>query len=424
MLGRRAGDRCERVVMLLENNSYPDDVRVRCEAESLARAGHQVCVIAPGGPGQACRETVADVRVVRYRLPRTPPTPVGFVLEYLIATLQLHVRGAAELLRGASILHLHNPPDSLFLLAAFARALRRQVVYDQHDLVPELFRVKFGESWLVALLELMERATYRLASLVIAPNASHRAVAIRRGRVPVSRVTVVRNGPLAHWLARSANRRPGTLRDPHLVFLGSMESQDGVDALPDLLRELAERHDLPNARLTMIGDGSRREAIGRALAIGGAIDRVTFTGQLEHDEVLRLLKRADICVDPAERNELNDRSTMVKIAEYMAAGKPIVAHRLTETEFTAAQAALYSPSNDAAGLATQVARLAREPELRAELGRVGLERAQALTWERSEEALLDAYRRLSCGRPRRSARSAAGMSTSARSGPIPCRCKR
>ena len=122
-----------------------------------------------------------------------------------------------------------------------------------------------------------------------------------------------------------------------------------------------------------------------------------------------MLRRADIGVDPAERNDLNDRSTMVKIAEYMAAGKPIVAHRLIETEFTAAEAALYSPSNDAAGLAAQVARLAREPRLRAELGRVALERAQALTWERSEEALLDAYRRLCCRRPRRSSRLAAGL---------------
>jgi glycosyltransferase involved in cell wall biosynthesis len=408
MLGRRARGGGGRVAMLLENNSYPGDVRVRREAESLARAGHQVCVIAPRGPGQACRETVAGVRVARYRLPRTPPTPVGFVGEYLIAGLQLHVRGTAELLRGASILHLHNPPDTLFVLAAFARAVRRQVVYDQHDLVPELFRVKFGESRLVALLEFMERATFGLASLVIAPNESHRAVAIGRGRVPASRVTVVRNGPPADWLARSANGRPGTLSDPQLVFIGSMESQDGVDTLPDLLRELAERHNLPNARLTMIGDGSRRQAIVRAFATGGTIDRITFTGQVEHDEVLRLLRRADICVDPAERNDLNDRSTMVKIAEYMAAGKPIVAHRLTETEFTAAQAALYSPSNDAAGLATQVARLAREPELRAELGRVGLERARALTWERSEEALLDAYRRLCSRRPRRSAPPAAG----------------
>jgi glycosyltransferase involved in cell wall biosynthesis len=379
--------------MLLENNAYPLDVRVRREAESLVRAGYEVSVIAPRSPGERRSETVAGVRVRRYRIPATPPSVAGFLLEYAVATLQLHVRGALELARGARIVHLHNPPDTLFPLAALARALGRSVVYDQHDLAPELMRVKFGDSRLVAPLVLMERATCRLASLVIVPNESHRAVACERGGVAATRVAVVRNGPPEATLAGSVNGRPGRLRDPHLVFLGSMESQDGVDALPLILHELADRHGLSEARLTVVGDGSRRAPLERAL--GAAVPgRVTFTGRVGQHEVPEWLSRADICVDPAESNELNERSTMVKIAEYMAAGKPIVAHGLRETERTAGDSALYARGGDVADLAAQVARLAAEPELRSELGQLGLERVRRLTWERSEETLLEAYGRL------------------------------
>ena len=389
--GARRRTRGGHVAMLLENNPYPADVRVRREAGSLVRHGYEVTVVAPRGPGQPARETVEGVQVRRYRLPATPPTPLGYLAEYLIANLQLHVRGIAELLRGARVIHLHNPPDTLFPLAAVARAIGRRVVYDQHDLAPELMRLKFGDSALVRLALLMERATFRVANLVLVPNESQRELALERGRVPPERLGVVRNGPPAETLVGSPNGRDGRLVDPHLVFLGSMESQDGVDALPLVLSELAARHELPEARLTIIGEGSRRENVARAFARAGLADQVVFTGRVEADEVPRLVANADICLDPADGNGLNHRSTMVKIAEYMAAAKPVVAHSLVETERTAGPAALYARCGDPAELAAQVARLAGEPELRRKLGQLGLERVRELTWERSEAELLRAY---------------------------------
>ena len=382
----------DQVVMLLENNPYPMDVRVRREAESLARAGYRVTVVAPRASGEPRRELVNRVRVRRYALPRTSPTIPGFVLEYVVANLQLHARAVVQLARGARVVHLHNPPDTLFPAALLARALRRRVVYDQHDLVPELMRAKFGDSPVLALLRLMERASYRLASVVVVPNESHRAIARGRGGVAAERVFVVRNGPPEATLAPSANGRPGPLSDPHIVFLGSLESQDGVDLLPGVMRELAERHGLPRARLTVVGEGSRRRPLEVAFAADTRSGPVAFTGHVPADEVPRLLAQADICIDPAEPNDLNDASTMVKIAEYMAAGKPIVAHRLRETERTAGEAALYAGRPEE--LAGHLARLASEPELRASLGKLGLERAGGLSWERSERVLLEAYGRL------------------------------
>jgi glycosyltransferase involved in cell wall biosynthesis len=324
------------------------------------------------------------------------------------------------LLRGARVVHLHNPPDTLFPLAAFARALGRRVVYDQHDLAPELFRVKFGDSPLVWLVGLMERATFRLAHVVLLPNESYRAVALQRGGVPAGRLYVVRNGPPAAAVVHSHNGPGEVLRDPHLVFLGSMERQDGIDLLPRLLSDLRDRHGLQETRLTMVGDGSRRPALERAFANAGLSGRVRFTGWVAHGDVPQLLAEADICLDPAEANELNHRSTMVKIAEYMAAGKPIVAHRLVETERTAGPAAVYAREGDPDDLAAQVAHLARSPELRERLGTLGLERARELTWDRSEAVLLEAYGRL----PRPSGGSLGVAGRAARPTEVPSRAGR
>ena len=64
----------KRVLMLLENNPYPSDVRVRQEAQTLIAAGYKVSVLSPGRVGQAWYEDVDGVRTYRYPGPR-PKTP-------------------------------------------------------------------------------------------------------------------------------------------------------------------------------------------------------------------------------------------------------------------------------------------------------------------------------------------------------------
>jgi glycosyltransferase involved in cell wall biosynthesis len=84
---------------------------------------------------------------------------------------------------------------------------------------------------------------------------------------------------------------------------------------------------------------------------------------------------------------------MIKVTEYAALGKPIVAFDLKETRYSAGEAALYAPPNDDAAYAAEIERLLARPELREQLGAAGRRRAAELSWERSERALLAAYER-------------------------------
>lgn len=387
-----------RVAMLLENNPYPQDVRVRSEAESLAAAGHAVTVIAPRAAGQPRRETVAGVRVRRFRLPETPASRLGFVAEYAIANAKLYLGGVGQLLRGARVVHLHNPPDTLFGVGFLARGLGREVVFDHHDLAPELFEAKFGaDSPLLGLLRRCERLTFNASTLVIAANESHREVAEGRGGVAPERIVVVRNGPPARAFEGVRPGRGGNLPEPNLLFLGSMESQDGVDELVPLLALLADEHGLPGAQLTVVGEGSRRAPLEAAALAAGLGERVRFTGRVPHAEVPALLAAADLCLDPAPCTPLNERSTMIKIAEYLAAQRPVVAFPLLETKRTAGNAVAYAERDDLRSFAAEVAALAREPERRAALAARGAERARSLGWAASEQRLLDAYAGLAAG---------------------------
>ncbi|MFL5872020.1 MAG: glycosyltransferase family 4 protein [Solirubrobacterales bacterium] len=383
-----------RVAMLLENNPYPQDVRVRSEAESLVEAGHEVTVIAPRAPGQSRHESIGAVRVRRFRLPETPASALGFVVEYGIANAQLYLGALRALLTGAEVLHLHNPPDTLFGVAFLARAMGRRAVFDHHDLAPELFEAKFGPSRVAALLRLFERLTFSSADLVLAANESHRKIALERGRKDSSEVVVVRNGPPSKALEQATEPRLGPLEDPHLLFLGSMESQDGVDSLLSVLGDLQRDHGIDRARLTFVGEGSRRGPIEAAALTAGLGDRVAFTGLIPHAEVPTHLAAADICIDPAPCTELNQRSTMIKIAEYMAARRAVVAYPLVETQRTAGDAIAYGRCDDQASLVGEIAGLARDPDRRLDLAERGYERARELTWDASAAELRAAYGKL------------------------------
>jgi len=178
------------------------------------------------------------------------------------------------------------------------------------------------------------------------------------------------------------------------VFVGELDSQDGVLALPGLLRSVVDQPETSEATMLIVGDGTSRPELTRRLVDVGLRDRVRFTGRVAHAQVPTLLAAADICIDPAPCSPLNDRSTMIKVIEYVAAGRPVVAYDLRETRHTAGDAALYAGCGDEVAFARHVAALAADPGLRGSLIANGKARVSGLLWERSEAQLLAAYARL------------------------------
>ena len=390
----RGNDRPITVVMLLENDLYPHDVRVRYEALSLVRNGYAVRVVAPRGPGQPRHERIEGVEVERCWLPMEHSgRPHELAAEYVVAHCQLWARGIRAVLRGADVLHVHNPPDTLFVPQLVGARRGCRLVFDQHDLFPALVEERLGSGPLLAVARAAQRATVRLADLTLATNKSHAEAAIDAGADP-DRVVVVRNAIDRAAYAQARPLRPGALDDPHLVYVGALGPQDGVRALAEVLRGVVVDQGLDGTRLTVVGYGEEREPLERRLDELGLADRVSFTGRVTHDRVLEIVSDADICVDTAECTEFNHRTTMVKIVEYLSLGRPTVAFALRETGRTAGDAAVLVDCGGLDGFVTAVAGLARSGARREELGARARLRAEDLTWERSEAALLDGYRRM------------------------------
>src|SRR5437868_1790415 len=136
-----------RVLMLVENNSYPKDPRVRKEAEALLSAGYQVSVICPADRQQKWREQINGVEVYRFPGCAQARGSAGYLYEYSYSMLAMFILSIwVFMFIGFDIIHVANPPDTLVLIAAFYKCFGRRFVFDHHDPAPELYCARFSGS--------------------------------------------------------------------------------------------------------------------------------------------------------------------------------------------------------------------------------------------------------------------------------------
>jgi glycosyltransferase involved in cell wall biosynthesis len=393
----------KRVLMLLENDTYPQDTRVLKEATTLAENGYRVALICPRRRGQRLRETVDGVEVYRYPRLFAGRGRLGLALEYAWAMFALTVLALAVWTRrGFDIVHLHNPPDALFIMALPYKLAGKRLVYDQHDLVPELLQAKSsGAAHLVRLATLLEGLSCGLADIVLTESEPARLVLLGRHRVRASNVTVVGNGPQAERLrALAATAASGEANGIATIgYLGYLDPQDGLGSLLASLECLIRDCGRQDFHCLVIGDGEARPALEKETTSRGLDRFVSFTGRLPWEEAMRLLAAADVCVDPAPLNVYHDNNTAVKVLEYMALGRPMVLYDLAGHRAAAAEAALYARPGDERDFARKIAQLMDDKALAQRLGKLGQERfLEQLSWEKMGGNLLSAYSALSVQR--------------------------
>ena len=388
-----------RVLMIVENLPCPFDRRVMQEARTLAAAGYSVSIICPKGPGyEKSFERIDGIDIHRHALPREADGALGYALEYGVALFMEFWLSLKILFgRGFDILHACNPPDTIFIIGRFYKLFGKQFVFDHHDINPELYEAKFGKRGFGhRLLAWLERRTFKTADMVISTNESYRDIALTRGGVKPERVFVVRSGPdLTRLKQVPANPALKKGRKYLVGYVGVMGKQEGIDLLLQAVQLIVKHLERSDIHFGLVGGGTELEAMRQLAKDLGIADYVTFTGRVPDAELLEMLNTADICVNPDRANDMNDRSTMNKVMEYMALGKPLVQFDLTEGRVSAGAAAWYARPNDVADLAQKMVALLGDPQERARMGAVGRERIEhVLSWQHEAPRLLAAYEQL------------------------------
>ena len=390
----------KKVCIVVENLPVPFARRVWQEATSLHEAGAEVTVICPRTKKYPLEyEELEGVKIYRHPLPEAKGT-LDYFKEYFWALFH-EFRLLLKVFRKQGVqdvIHACNPPDLIFIAAApFFFFTRCKFPFDHHDINPELWIAKFGKKGLgYRAMILAERFTYFFAKHAIVTNESYKEIAMRRGHKREEDVTVVRSGPNLSKLKIGAAKPEVKKGFKYLVgYIGVMGQQEGVDLLLTSVDYIVNKKNRKDVRFCIMGGGPSLEELRELNEKMGLTDYVEFPGRVSDEFLADVMNSADVCVNPDLPSEMNDNSTMNKIMEYMAFGKPMVQFTLKEGMFSAQKASLYAKNTDTDDFAEKILWLLDNPDKAAEMGAFGRKRVQTeLSWDFERPKLIGAYKKI------------------------------
>jgi glycosyltransferase involved in cell wall biosynthesis len=388
-----------RVLILVENLPVPLDRRVWQEACALRDAGHEVTVICPRMKGYHVAAEVLDgIQIYRHWISGEANSTGGFLMEYATALLG-EMRYALKAWRrgGFDVIHLCNPPDILFLVAlAFKWLAGVKVIYDVHDLWPEMFEAKFGRRGVLYwAVRLAERLTLALADQVIATNESVLATIRKRGGKGEEDSRVVRTAPHRIEAEARVDEHLKKGRAYLVAYVGVMGDADGVHHLLEAAAHLIHQCGREDVQFLLMGSGPEYAELLKMRDDLRLQDFVDMPGRVSNEFLFNALETMDLGVGCDPINAYNDHCTMNKTLEYMAFGKAQVMFGIREGRFSAGEAARYVEANDSVLLAEAIADLLGDAAARERMGNLGRQRLRSvLNWERSVEQLLHTYQLL------------------------------
>ena len=276
-------------------------------------------------------------------LPLEASGALGYLVEYasaLAAELFLSFRVLRR--HGFDIIHACNPPDLIFLIALVHKVLfGKKFLFDQHDINPELYEVKFGKRGMFhRLLDIFERCTFRSADGSLATNETLKKRAVSMRGMPADKVWTVRSFPDLEKFKRTAPDRRIKGRHKYLIgYVGIMAEQDGVEILVRAMAHIVHEQGRNDVKCLIIGDGpdyDRLLSMAKDLELD---EHIQFTGYQTGDALMSGLSACDIGVIPDPPNVCNDKLSMNKVFEYMALGLPFVQFNLEQARIEAGEAA-------------------------------------------------------------------------------------
>lgn len=373
---------------MLLHSYYTIDPRVQRAAHALRDTGWHVKVICLNRGTESSREVVDGVEVIRCNMGRSKKRArLNYVLEYASFMLRSFFRLIQEDFRlKHDLVIVHNMPNALVFSALPVRLRGCPVVLDLHDSAPEVFSVLFGaKSRLIgAIVRFEESLAMRFASSLITVNRGVERVFIRRN--PWAKFLLIHNSPSTKQVSPTRDYSERVANELRIVFHGNLHERFGLQRLVRLLPELISNG--PNITLDVHGDGPYRHELEALVKDMELVDRVSFHGAFNPDELTGILAGKHLGVALHYPDDLGDLLLPVKILEYAQAGVPIVASRLATVQayFSEDCIAYFDSSSD---LFNAVMNAHTDYEAARKRADLALRCAEEISWERDAQRLVD-----------------------------------
>jgi glycosyltransferase involved in cell wall biosynthesis len=318
--------RRKRRICMVTHSHYTRDNRVIRYAEALAARGDHVDVFGlRGTPDMPREEQINGVHLVRLqdRFAKTEESGVS----HLWPILRFFSKASWEMTRRHArqpydLCHIHNIPDFLVFVAWYPRLRGAKIILDIHDIVPEFFSSKFGNSPnspTIRGLLLMERWSAGFAHHVIIANHLWLEKYVTRSASPQKCSVFINNVDSELFQPQPRSRQDGKLI---VMFPGGLQWHQGLDiglrAFEKITREF------PQAEFHIYGDGNMKDQLVVLAGELGLNGKVKFFAPRRVQEIARVMADADLGVVPKRADSFGNEAYSTKIMEFMSVGVPVV----------------------------------------------------------------------------------------------------
>ena len=370
-------------ICMLTYSNYESDGRVRRYAETLAKRGDLVDVIALAGTNVLPKvEEISGVTT--YRVQRRERNE-RHMWAYVWRLLRFHLASSALLTRRHhrlryDLIHVHNVPDCLVFAAWYPKWTGAKVILDIHDIVPELYANKFGtkpDSFSVGLLKKVEKQSAAFVDHVIVSNDLWRPKLISRS-VAEDRCSVFLNHvDPAIFYPRLRTRTDGRVI---ILFPGTFQWHQGLDIAIEAFARIKDA--IPNAEFHIYGGGSMKADLVHMANQLGLNGRVRFFDNLSLERIADVIANADLGVVPKRADSFGNEAYSTKIMEFMSQGVPVVASRTKiDTFYFDDKSVRFFASGDSQAMADAMLDVIQDGKVREALVAGGYEYVHRHNWE-------------------------------------------
>lgn len=347
------------------------------EAEALVRNGYEVDVICTRMTGEPAVDVYNGVNIYRekYRLPAAFSKSAGLsekFFKYLRFFFRAGIRVTRLFFRKKyATIQVHNLPDFLIFCAFIPRLFGAVLLLDLHDLMPEFYTGRFGQSSSIGawLVRLQERLACRFADHVITVSEHWRQALIKRG-VPAYKCSVVMNVADERIFCSSNNNRAHAKPRQafRLIYHGSIHQRYGLDLAVQAIDRV--RHDIPEVHLLLVGAGPFLPNVRAMVDDLGLQEYVSIEPLHLAEDLPAIICSCDLGVVPYRSDVFTDGLLPTKLMEYAAMGLPAVAARTTAIQayFSDTNTEFFEPGN-VDDLVRCIMLLYQHPDRMAELAR-------------------------------------------------------
>jgi len=377
---------------------FPDDERLRREADALVNASYEVSVLCLKFPGEFKEETVYGVKVYRLSMSskRTNKSKyiflyASFFIRAFFKLNKLHFKVRYD------VIHFHNMPDFLVFLSIIPKMFGTKIILDLHDPSPEIFMTKFSDgkdSSFTKLLKLLEKISIKFSNSVITTNKSFLDLFVSRG-CPKEKINIVMNTPQESVFNKIVGQKRNKFDEKNFIVMyhGSIVERHGLDLLAKAVKILENK--IPELEVVVYGDGEFVPKFLETVKNLNLENIVKHFGKVSLDEIAETIPEINLGVIPNRIGPFTQINLPVRTFEYLCMKKPVIVPRTQGiNDYFPEDSIFYFNAGDEINLANVIYSCYSNPEKTLEVTKKGFEIYFKYRWENQGNELIKIYSEL------------------------------